>query len=564
MKRIKKAPWVVLFLLLFLGNLHGQWNQANIPLDDPLYDYIELAFRQNGESLPTAVRPWTVQQAILLGQQAGLQEEEIYQRSAFLRKYEDPIYEEEGMSFHLPLQLAVDLQPNAVLWQEGESTENYPSLRRAHHRPSFIEIPLSFTMEEMIYLEMNLNFKEDANCDWDSPENISTIPLDWYDVDLSFPHNAYGSLGYGRWNLSLGRMLQDWGSGDFSNLLISDTASFHDLIRLGGHYRNFNYTYAFFSMDPRLTDEQAEQYTVNQGDNSGVDMDGNSFRYNGEKYMMFHNFEFRPFPSLRIGLTEGLIVGGPDFELSPSFFNPMMLFHNWFTNVPSQGNAIHMIELDWTFKKQKYYFQYCLDQFQSPSEKESFAYAANEPGAYGYLLGVNRLDHLEHGLLSLSLECALTMPYLYTSDSYYTSHSVNEYHSSGETYTLTWPMGFQYGNDALAFTFLGNYISEQGWDLEGQLQLVIKGEQDILSEYPFGLKATPADAEAFFPTGDVSRNINLQLKGSYPFNDHIRVELGSIFAYQENPRPFYADNAGEPYHTKIFSAEPWISLFWNL
>jgi len=555
---MEKKGFSVLFFLLSLS-LFAQWDQQTIALDNPVYKEIEWLFRQAGQVVPTAVYPWTIQEAKeLLDSLHYMEEVEPFiQRRV---KKRGIISQSTLISSAIPLAASIDIQGYHVIEQQGEELLLYPLSRTAVDRGNFLEIPFCFSMlNQHLYMELNLNFREDLNADWETPKNISNIPLGYYDVDLSFPHSAYISVGGSHWNILSGRSLQNWGKGQTGNLLLSDNPSFHELIRFKTNHRNFNYTYGLITLDPRLTDEQYQQYF---DDNPSTSAEMGSF--SGQKYFMLHDFEFRPIPSLRIGLTEGLLAGGSDFQLTPAFFNPMMLFHNWFTNISVEGNGIHMIEMDWAIGKQLIYGQICLDQYQSKSEKESFAYAANEPDSYGLLLGVNRLQELYDGLFSLTLEGTWTLPYLYTAQGYYTNHSINEYHTSSDSFYRNIPLGYKYGNDAMVFSLYAEYFSPKKWDLSAECTWVLKGINTISTPYPFGELADESIRDQKFPGGPVNKKLFLMMQGNYRFTETISMNTGNLLIFQENPDPLYNEHGGIRYNNSFWSVEPWISFQWTL
>ena len=252
------------------------------------------------------------------------------------------------------------------------------------------------------------------------------------------PKRAYVSYGKDNWNFTTGRLQNDWGYGYTGNLFLSDSLNFHDTIRARAYGENFGYSFLFLSLENRLSGEQADRLNYDNG------------LFHGGKYFLTHTLDFNLAGRWHIGLTEGLIFGGYDFTLTPAFFNPMMIYHNWFTNIPAQGNAIHQIEIEYTGIGFRYYFQTVLDQFQAPTEKDE------APFTFGLLTGFSKSRSGEKGRRDWGMEAVWTSPYLYTNTNadYFLTVSGNEYYITGETRKFPWAMAK--GRIALSFLSMGN------------------------------------------------------------------------------------------------------------
>ena len=122
---------------------------------------------------------------------------------------------------------------------------------------------------------------------------------------------AHLSLRYPHVEIQLGRQPVDWGPGRRGNLALSSYPPAYDFVTLRARLGRFK----FVHLHGFLLSEVVHAYETE---------DGFIRQEYAEKYVAAHRLEYSPFWRVTVGLTESIIYGERDVDLS--YLNPLLLF----------------------------------------------------------------------------------------------------------------------------------------------------------------------------------------------------------------------------------------------
>jgi hypothetical protein len=532
--------------------LSAQWVQLLLPEDEGIYEVIESLSRESGVPLfPEGThRPWsyssTFEQLDRIDYARLSDEGKVLYKQIRNSLAKESLYEEDNLAFDMEVVFSPALFNNFTFM--GTPLSYGELVYGTKKRPALLELPFQYSFYNNFVMEAKFNFVEEPVED-DKDLNITNIPLDTYEIDWNVPQRAYVALGADNWSVLLGRIQNDWGHGYVGNSFLSGSLAFHESLRAQAFWKSFGYSFLFITLENRLSGEQEDKLQALEPLSGGEQYKDNAMK--GGKYLITHSLDFILFEGVHIGLTEGLIFGGYDFDLNPTFFNPMELFHNWFTNIPGQGNAIHQVEVDYTWKNNLVYVQSVLDQFQAPTE---VAMGYDAPFTFGVLTGFKRSGYAGKGNLTLGGEVLWMSPYVYTNTNgtYYRAATGNEYHLSG---IINLPIGFYEGPDRLVFSLYGMYKEFQRQELEVELRYSLRGPVTMNDEYPW-------EPIAGIDTGRLTpsflsdeQEIRLDISYGRYVTDNLSLKLWGVPLYQ------FMRRDGEP---DTFSLETGVTLSWEL
>ena len=513
-------------------------------MDDDIYELTELVFGDAGLAIPNLARPWSRDELnfILKKLPEGRLSPLSRQTLAAIRELNYPGKDgsSSDLNFRMEPVLSLEYFGHDAFLSMGDVPETYPLEYSAGKRNGFLEIPFQLSCFDSVYLESRFTFKESPVTDLVKGEsNYLNIPTDAYDLDFMFPQRAYVNTGGTQWDISLGRFSENWGNGRTGNMYLADNSDYIDHLRAKGYWDKFSFTYIFAALEPRVDDQTGE-----------YDKDN----WSASKTMVGHRFEFVPLPNLRLSLIEGLIMGGDDFQVTLYHLNPMMLYHNWFTG--AYGNSYHSLEADFTIPHFRFYAQAGLDQYQSSAEADEFPGSANEPSAFGWLLGYESTHSAEKGFFNSGFEFVYTMPYLYTYSGYFTRPTNGQFISSDTSYILETPLGYFEGPDSIVFSLFGKYTVPRSWSVSGEIRYSVNGANTIKDAYPFGSAATD-DLDYTTPTGITEREWKFSLDGEKRLRGKFTVGGGLTLLLRDNPEALLIDTGSSDRYTGTLNSAEW-------
>ena len=386
--------------------------QEIIPIDDPVYAYLDLVYLESGLAQPSAFRPYSAKE--FLEYVERVQASRLSRRGRDLlelvkeRIRPDILSSQDGR-----FGFASSLETSLEYYAKRESHSDYIFTRR--DRLPIATIPLELWFFDSAYANSTFVLEEDYRLSAGRWEDVSyargegsvrpvhgnrfnwfsaeanVLELDWY-----FPFRALISVGGSNWHLTYGRDYLNVGNGTTGNLFLSDYPDYYDSMILSTHWRFFKGTAAYIYFEPWLTADDRQRLDSGEYYTRIRDYD---LPY---KAMMIHQLEFRPLvnfpdlPQLGIFAAEGIMFGTQYPQIRD--FNPMMIFHNWFEYERTNDTFYLGFNLV-PVPRIELYGQYHMNEFDTAYEG-----GGNFPGASGWLGGVRGMLATEAGIFSAYTE----------------------------------------------------------------------------------------------------------------------------------------------------------------
>ncbi len=265
-----------------------------------------------------------------------------------------------------------------------------------YERSPVIEAPVSFTLADFLTMRMDLSFGMNKNTMLKDDRYVN-IPLSADDIDINFPDTGYFSIGHKITqktgiSFQLGRGMRNIGRSLNGSMIWSDHLT-------GVSYGQLN----IYSPDIRY---------------SGV-----VSQFNVDRYMYYHQVDFRLFKKFTFTALEGIFVNAP-MELR--FLNPLTIYHGmapWRDydgeKEDSEGHTCAYLGLKFQFvpvSDLKFYGMFAMTQFQTSFETSNYPDDVT-PNGMGGQLGAKYNHALGKGRLTFALEGSYAQPYLYIKES---------------------------------------------------------------------------------------------------------------------------------------------------
>lgn len=489
---MKKAI-VILLLLVTAVSLFATNVQKVIPLESDVYSAIDALYILEGKAVPSTTRPWTVAETKkILSKVSKETSVELYSivEEAVGETPKIALDEYFGMTFGGYASITGYAHTNtAYSYPFNEMGSNL--FRNANDTPT-IRIDWDAWVGEHVYsfvwYEYKNEYYENGYGKYNFDFDISNLTPDGFttDIDQREPSRAFAVVGGDSWSLEYGRDRLVIGSGISGSLILSDTLPFHNVLRLSLFGDRYKYSF-IMSFLPHLKRDSEN------GLNEGGD---------GILFYMTHRLECRFLADrLYAAINESVMYRKDEAFLDLRYVNPVMYFHNYF--IPYTTNSILDLEASFAMAKGwNLYGQFAIDQFASPVEKAEDEY--NEPLTFGAMLGVRNVRSLGDGVLTVDLEGAYTMPYLYhrAKDDIDVEHGETTQHLDdpglgyiGSFRNRMFYIGYTYGSDAVVADLKVTYEVPSDWKAGAEGVLVVHGERDVRSLFRM-------DDDSFAPSGD--------------------------------------------------------------
>ena len=541
---VVKAPKAFLILVLLLLGLRAGAESAPriIPLRSDVYNLMRGLYVESRLSLPSQGLPWSVDELRRHLDRVPRQRLSPAGRAAYDRieaeLATEPGYSEEGGVFTFDTSVTMSLEgalrfgtgevpavdpgedllfPDQEIWEHG-----------ADDRLPLMLAPLELGLFDRVHVDLELELREDPKTAGTDPDNRSNLYADPYDVYLHFPFRAYVAAGGEHWTVQMGRETLSWGPGVTGNLLLSDYADYHDVLRATTYWRTFKFTAAYIALEPWLTAAERADFP------------------DDERYKAFfgHRFEFRIRDIASVALTESIIYGRKYPDLS--FLNPVMVFHNFYQNKVT--NVLATLEAEATpIRGLAVYGSFAAYQWQTPLEEATFAGADAEPDAFGYLLGAEWLRGAGPGWIQAGFEWVHTNPWMYTLRwrSPLLSFTSRRDVTARSGYFLDRPLGYLRGPDSDVKQLRVGYLVPGRWEAQVVVERRLKGELAINDPYPDDSAYVPppelteqyADPNGQrTPTGEhPERTWVLGAAGSVRWRPFLQVGGSAAWVHTRNP-----------------------------
>ncbi|MDR1867376.1 MAG: capsule assembly Wzi family protein [Treponema sp.] len=494
-----------------------------IPLSSPVYQDMDSLYRLYGIGTPSAVRPWTKAEALLILERINPQTLEPDILSLYTALYET-VHSPLRFGFGDGVQLDARLALNLEMYSHS-NTEDFVNeddwVKRLINRAPLAQIDLSAVLGSWFYVTSDIqyswNFNTEEKDRFTYPDNIGAlippgkpeykmriyadayasgftlnIPPHSYDMECEFPKRAFVAVGTKHMTLSVGRDRLQWGNGQSGNFLIDSNRDFDNYLRFSLFYDKFRY------------DLLTTIYDKYDYDGSGIEK---------SRYFMLHRLEFRILPKLVFSISENIIYQDQFFNIR--YLNPAFIYHNW--DEKALFNAIAHIEADFAFAPRwNAYVQWVLDQARAPNENDS------EAGSWGILGGVEYTRPLNVGkpaFFTMAVEGVYTSPELYRRDRVdFMVLNRRISFNTGDSYSFEY-IGYPYGGDALVAQFDAHLSVPNNWEIGFRLFGMLHGAMNpFMSHNEAGNNAERANIMSYTPSGSgdtVERTFIASLFGTY-------------------------------------------------
>ncbi len=399
------------------------------------------------------------------------------------------------------------------------SDESIAYSGEAADRPSLVKIPLAFDLGDYATGFADLELREGywasilPSSALDGDRNWTNIPDHYNYFDVSIPRRAGLSVGAEGWNFIIARDRVDMGAADLGATTVSRSLDRVDFARLSFVSGAFAWRSMIIELQPLAVTLETDDGTTA----SSI-----------QRYIYLHRADMKPFSSLTIGFTEGVMVAQP---LELRFLNPLVSFHalsswkNYGDGDDSVGSLLGL-DLGWTpFRGTRVYGQCAVNQIKTPFPSEA---GSLQPDAYAFLGGLEWSAPMREGFFGLKLEGYYAAPWfgtLYGREWSFLSLrrelvAPDGYVNKGDL--LAW-VGSPYGRDAAVGKLEASYTSPGAWAYGLEYRFAALGENNL--DLDSGLKwdgdwyyedwqLDKENSEISAPSGTAILEQSLTLKGA--------------------------------------------------
>ena len=502
----------VFLLVLFLGvSLFAFNGQKVIPLESDVYRAVDELYILEGKAVPSTTRPWTVAETEkILSKVSKETSVVLYSIVEEALKEEPKIKVDDlfGMTFGGYASITGYAHTDkGYVYPFNDMTNNL--FRSEHEVPTFRadwETWVGEHLYSFVWYQYKNEFYNNGygefNFDFDianlTPKGLTT------DMDQREPSRAFFTVGSDSWSLEYGRDRLQMGLGNTGSLIFSNTMPYQNLLRFSLFGNRYKYSF-IMSFYPHLRRDE-ENGILEGGD--------------GVLFYMTHRLECR-FLSDRLyaAVNESIMYRRDGMSADIRYVNPVMYFHNYFI----AGNANSIVDLEASYALAKgwnLYGQFALDQFASPVEKVQDRF--NEPLAFGAMLGLKNVSLAGKGVLTIGLEGAYTMPYLYLRAQHIADPETNpkqDVTDPGLGYVGSYRgnlfyIGYRYGGDAVVADLKLSYEVPTSWMLSVEGLYMVHGDKNTRSLFTVG-------DNSFAPSGESWNFILLELCAKKYFSKNV-------------------------------------------
>lgn len=481
-----------------------------IPFGSSFYDDIDMLFILNGQTIPSASRPWTVAEA-----ENELSKIDEAKLTGFMRYLYDQVVSYVRKDYEASLSVNVDLSPEIYIHTNQDFNTDDWWVYNYERRKPFGVLALDASVGGF-YAHTELSFglgRATGDDKLDYYEYIDSFPVDMTDREYVVSSKIYspyfrfnfpmtneanvitptnGILTYAWKNGSVGiyKSKKEWGKTSIGNFIYDSHISAYNFISAKFFNRLFSFDYTV--MFP---------YSY---------LGGSAKAYKIEYQCLFlsHRLQIQILKNLSLAMSENLMYWLKDgFE--PLFTNPALFFHN---NIQDNlFNAIAHVELEYVpIKGLRIYSQLGVDQGSIPL----FEDVGSEDLAAGLIIGAEYLFPLYGGIAGVNLEGAFVTPSMYRRGVMHPDFIIADLitvNRPTDYYSLpnVTAMGFPYGGDTLAIKAGCDYrINSLKCSLSSLFMW--KGEQTVVTPKPE--KKTGLEL-----TGDITFSNATSLTAEYGF-----------------------------------------------
>ena len=503
---------VLLFFVLFLSIIFtvGALPGEVIPFGSSFYDDVDMLFVLNGQTIPSASRPWTIAEA-----ENELSKIDPSSLNGITRSLYDKALSFIRRDYRASIGLTVDLSPEIYAHTNQDfDTEDY-WVYNYEKRKQFglaalnaatggfhVHTELSFGLGRATANDRLKKFEDDLDS---FPVDMTTrdyvVSSDLYSpyFRFNFPGSGesevatptIGWLTYAWDNGSVGiyRTKKEWGKTSIGNYIYDSHISAYNYLSAKFFNRLFSFDYTMMIPFSYLG--------------------GSAKAYKVEYQTLFlsHRLQIQILKNLSLALSENVMYW-LDGGFEALFANPALFFHS---NVQDNlFNALAHVELEYVpINGLRIYSQLGVDQGSMPF----FEKASEEDLAAGLTIGSEYYFPLYGGIAGVNLEGAFVTPSMYRRGGQYPDFIIADLATTnGSGYNMIpfiTAMGFPYSGDTLAVN-LGCSYKKNALKCSLSSLLMWKGEQTVI-------KHKPAEPTGLELTGDITFGVATSASAEYSF-----------------------------------------------
>ena len=481
-----------------------------IPFGSSFYDDIDTLFVLNGQTIPSASRPWTIAEAV-----NELSKIDPFSLNGTTRNLYDKLLSYVVRDYKASISLTADISPEIYAHTNQDFNTDDWWVYNYEKRNQFAILTLNVATGGFhAHTELNFGLGRAASDDTFATfeDNLDSFPVDMttrkYVVSsdvyspyfrINFPGSGeaevttptVGWLTYAWKNGSVGfyKSKKEWGKTSIGNYIYDSHISAYNYLSA----KFFNQVFSF-------------DYTVMFPSSY---LGGSARSYQVEYKCMFlsHRLQVQILKNLNLAMSENVMYWLKD-GLEPLFVNPAVFFHNNIQD--NMFNALAHVELEYVpIKGLRIYSQLGVDQGSIPF----FEQVGSEDLAAGITLGAEYLFPLYGGIAGVNLEGAFVTPSMYRRGGQYPDFiiaDVSTVNMPTDYYTLPFvtAMGFPYSGDTLAVN-VGCDFKKNALKCSLSSLFMWKGEQTVVKP-----KAGKSGLEL---TGDVTFSVVTTATAEYDF-----------------------------------------------
>ena len=461
-----------------------------------MYYLLELITSESQQSMLSSVKPYSEAEILNILASVDISNLSEAAKNAWKRINlildSDPLYSEGVFSADVSGKVAFETYLHT---SDDESQWNYGY----EERLPVLSLTLETWFNDGFYAVMEPELKENrflidlADADGNYVGNYTNIPGSFGDMNYHFPQRGLFSFGGENWNFQVGRDQLQFGNGENGNIHISSYPDYYDFMKLKGFVDNFAFTWSYLNL---------ENWT--EGDDEF------------QRFIVDHDLEIRLFDILTLFVNESALFYGESTELQ--FINPLIVYHNLFRNHFNDGTGANIcMSVGFNivpFRGITLYGEYMLDEVQSGLELAEYPGATATPNADAHMLGARASWPIGPGYIKGLFEYIYTSPWCYLLDPAGGSMVWTHLETTdvlNARINVVKPIGYEYGPDTIAFSGSIGYILPGLLDAAFSVDYILKGENDINTEY---IETVEAAALAT-PTGTPMKTLIIGLSAYY-------------------------------------------------
>ncbi|MBP5176547.1 MAG: hypothetical protein ILP07_11650 [Treponema sp.] len=356
-----------------------------------------------------------------------------------------------GLSVSMGL-LSFGVDPELNLEGYYKSNDDLDWVYDRYYKQPIVSAPVTFMAGD--YFTMGMEVELSMNhCAFNRDDNYLNIPISSLgDLDINFPHFAYGSTGImlnenTGVNLRAGLGTQSIGRALTGSIMMSEY--FTD-----ASYLNLEIFSPFFRYNMNVTE------------------------FNVDKYLYTHRFNVRFFKKLQFTVMESMLVNAP---LELRFLNPLTIFHGTAAWEDYGGHEIRISDylcLGINYVPVPYlriYGQFAMNQWQTIYERTNWPNDTT-PNSLAFQLGTELFYPISEGYLHAWIEGVYTDPYMYIKEGPNWSLVRTYRENVGDMDPIYEWLGSSFGPDTIAGKLSAGYEVPGKWNVGASYLFAACGE----------------------------------------------------------------------------------------